>query len=180
MTQNTKKPRQLKAENCTIYTLGAFGASRLEVKTAWLQVVKHAQYSSAVELRFLRPRKRKHEGRTLADRDMYLIVLTGWGHPKPGDSLEAIESGSEGITASRTRHACFAPEWREEFEALINPYLAAHRDAVLADFRGHNAYNFLEGEEMEPLPDTPRSRAAFAREQRAQDNAHYGADTEDA
>jgi hypothetical protein len=118
--------------------LGAFGYKRLEAREFVIELVKYAQYPSAVQCRFKRARER-HWREFVSDRDPSLIVLAGWGHPEPASPFGL------GAGAAQTRYLSCDPMWCTEFASLLTRYLAEHPSVtVLADYRGHHPYLPLE------------------------------------
>lgn len=60
-----------------------------------------------------------------------LVVLDGWGHPKPPDGFVR-----ENEWSFKGRWSMFAPEWRVEFDAFLKNYLGEYPQVcVLADYR---------------------------------------------
>lgn len=115
---------------CTVYVLGAFGYSRREVKEASVEVKPYAQYTEAVHLTFKEPRQKLTRGLTQGYKPN-VVILEGWGHPKPESALTPTEGGSI------TRHASFDPAYEAEFADLLTKHLFENPTVkVLADFRG--------------------------------------------
>jgi hypothetical protein len=135
----SRQPRVLRGERATLYHLGAFGYKRVEAREFVIELVKYAQYPSAVQCRFKRGRERNWR-EFVCDREPSLIVLAGWDHPEPASPFKAVAGGEQ------TRYLSCDPKWSTEFSSLLTRYLAeTPRATVLADYRGHNPYLPLEG-----------------------------------
>ena len=128
-------PTELKAhDKVTIYKLGAFGVKKYECRRAQIKVGKYAQYAAAVSVQMLLPRKRKWVGYV----DTYkpsTLVLSGWGHPNPPSALTKPKDEGFFVT-QKSRFSSFAPEYGEEFNTMIDGYIAGSDATVVADWRG--------------------------------------------
>lgn len=132
----------LDAAECTYYRIEAFGAKRVECKWLRVRVQSYAQYPRALRVEYLPKGKRKALG-FMETLHPSLLVLRGYGHPEPGNAFtpERVEAHPGGfVRTSMTRHSCYAPEWRIEFNATMAPYLEEHPGHVLADYRGHDSH----------------------------------------
>ncbi len=122
-------PIPLEAVEATIYRRGEFNYRRFEVRSVEVSTEAYAQYERALRFEFVLKGKRQRAG-FLESYRPEVVVLRGHGHPVPAD---AFEDRGGGCTMSR--HLSHGPEWAEEFEALIGPYLAAHPGVLLGDYR---------------------------------------------
>ena len=100
-------------QNVTFYTMGAFGADRVDCKDAVVREgVKYAQYNDAVEITFLEKGKRNHIRRTLSGSGRYLLVVEQKHAIGVPDPFVACDSGRQ------TKYATFDPRFQQEWDLL--------------------------------------------------------------
>lgn len=138
------QPREVSLERATLYYLGGFGIKRVECRTLRVRLVKFAQYASAVEVYFIEKGKRTPRG-TKEGHDPRIVVLAGWGHFEPPSALDRMPDDGSGTVCERSRFTSFAPEWVLEMDRLIDAHLAKHPQALVADYRGRDCTQALEG-----------------------------------
>ncbi len=133
-------PSAIDFEKATIYHGNSFGPRKVEVKAGKARLVQHAQYASAVQVSFIEPRKRQWKGFT-EDSPRSLLILKGWGHPDPASPFGPETRSESGLLCSSSRYSCFDPRWGQEFDAMIDVYLAKlPASTVIADYRKHSAH----------------------------------------
>jgi len=110
----------------TIYTVGMFGISKMEVKNLETERKKYAQYENALYVRFIPKGKRKLRQMVLVPSD-YILILDGHNHPSPDDGFkQEVEGKTPGIMVKASRYTCYSPEYLTDFENMINPYMEAN------------------------------------------------------
>lgn len=103
----------------TLYTEGAFGISRTEVKDITFKVGIYAQYDFAMAVTFVPKGKRKEVGRWITPRDFVAFVPAGIPAPDPEAPWGATETTATGLTSRQTRYASFDPRWVSDFEPRL-------------------------------------------------------------
>jgi hypothetical protein len=122
-------PVPLEAGPATIYHRSQFNYRRLEVRELSVSTERYAQYQRALRIEFVEKGKRRRYAMQQSYRPE-VVILAGHGHPVPADAFEDRGGG-----CSMSRHLSHGPEWSEEFQALIGPYLAERPGVLLADYR---------------------------------------------
>jgi hypothetical protein len=115
---------QLEGERATIYHLGPLGASKIEA--AQFRIGSETSEGKRV-VQYRAPRARLWKGfQTRA----LLVVLDGLGHP----AHPTMDRNPDGRSET-TRFACYAPEWRGDFDRFMAGYLESGAARVLLDAR---------------------------------------------
>lgn len=124
----------------TIYYRGELMGNihRLEVRSFGVSVGPYAQYSAAVEARFVKKGGRSVLGFVQSFQPS-LVILEGWGHPEPAGIWDKTEE-RDGVKVTCGRHSSCSPEWANEFDALLAAHVSATGAKILHDFRGHDPY----------------------------------------
>lgn len=123
----------------TMYVRGRFGYSKTEVTDIEADVVSYAQYKAAVRVTFLPKGARKRRSLTETYKPS-IVVLEGWGHPDPGSPFGEEESVG-GVVTMTTRYTSFDERYSEEFNTMIDAYIAKTGTVVVEDFRKHDSMN---------------------------------------
>lgn len=127
--------RVLKVEKITIYTSGGFGISKYEAKLIEHGHKKYAQYDAAPYVHFIEKGKRTPKGIVMGYKP-FILILKGHGHPEPADGfIEQDIEGVPGMVTKRSRYSSFDSRYQTDFNALINPYISANPELVIADYR---------------------------------------------
>lgn len=145
------KPLQ-PGDKITIYTSSGFMGNICRYQATYVShgAGKYAQYENSQFLHYIPAGKRKpHSIR--GTYHPFILVLRGHGHPNPGDFFgEERQSGS--FSVKESRHSSFAPEWKWEFNAMINPYIEKNPDLVAFDWRHtKDTCNLIENNERKDL-----------------------------
>lgn len=96
--------------NCTLYTMEAFGANRVDCK--WIVVKykqKYAQYNDAIRVEYLEKGKRKPRARMLIS-NKYLMIVDTKDAIKVPDCMDHYEGGKQ------TRYATFDERWLTDWQ----------------------------------------------------------------
>lgn len=123
----------------TIYVASQLGLGIVKIEASAFahKVGPCAQHGAAVHFAFV-PKGGRSERTSVEPTHPSLLVLDGWGHPDPDDVwTEAAPTCSPDVTVQTGRHRSFSPAWRTEFASKIDPYIAAGRGRVVADYRAH-------------------------------------------
>ena len=127
-------------QNATIYFSGEmFGIyHRVQVRAFYVETGPWAQYTNAVSVFFIAKSQRTVKGLTQSYKPS-LLILDGWGHPKPDDMFgpETVDPVT-GTGTKRSKYSAFDPGWKNDFDAMIDAHIAGGA-RVLHDFRKHNS-----------------------------------------
>jgi hypothetical protein len=138
--ENTTNRPALTETKATIYFRGEMMGNihKIEVRSFSVEVRPYAQYSAAIEARFVKKGGRQVLG-FVQSYAPSLVVVEGWGHPDAAPIFgPAVER--DGVTVFRGRHSSCSPEWATEFDALLAAHVASTGAKILHDFRGHNPH----------------------------------------
>ena len=132
---------ELTNQKVTIYRASEFGMGfvKIECRKFGFEHRSYAQYGNAVSVHFVGKGKRKARGFVETSHPS-CVVLEGHGHPDAPSAFTPWEESSTGCMVSKGRHSGFSPEWGNEFNAMINAYVAESGAKVLLDTRGNNPY----------------------------------------
>jgi len=150
----------IRAKKATIYLttegISLGNVHKLEVREVEVIRKPWAQYPSAVQCKYLLPRKRNWSGRTGSYKP-YIVVLEGWGHPDPDSPWVTIKEDSE-VSVSESKYFSCSDGWETDFDRKLTSYLEANPSVkVLGDYRHTNGCN--------PHDPTPAKEHADHREQ---------------
>lgn len=115
-------------EHVTVYTSGSFGYVGTVCRRAVIREGQWAQYSDAVAVTMLEPRKRNVRGVVKSDRGVVIVAGKGPTAPVP---MFSAESTANGVTTSHSIARSCDPSWETKFAA----WLAECGLTVLADYR---------------------------------------------
>lgn len=153
------------AKKATLYvqTEGICLGNILKIEVREIQVLRRewAQYPSAVEYRYKKPRQRAWRG-SVASYKPYLVVLEGWGHPDP-DSPWVTVKDTPDVTVEESRYSSCSDGWGNDFDKKLAAYLEANPSVkVLGDYRHTTGCNTYE---REPKSEFDAQQAQSVREQ---------------
>lgn len=117
----TTAPATQTFSNVTIYLKSGFGSiNRIDVREVTIeQGVKYAQYTDAIKLTYLEPRKRNLRGSYLTYKP-FLIVVRREDAFDPQSALGEPELGSTpGISVRSSRYSSFDDRWVSDFRAEL-------------------------------------------------------------
>lgn len=140
------------AGKCTVYFNGGMGIKMIRCTRVVVQSGPYAQYNRAVFVQYRETRKRYDRVRVETSHPSVLIV-EGHDAPSPDDPFvpvptASLESGSddvdekfsfETVSISRSRYMSCDPRWQSDFDAMVNPKIAAGELKVVYDGRVSNA-----------------------------------------
>ena len=133
----------MKTDRVTLYFSGEMMGNyhRIECRSAEISLRAYAQFSAAIEVRFMQKGCRRVRGFMQTDSPS-LLVLEGWGHPQPAGIFDEStrEEVSPGVTFTKGRHSGFSPGWRLDFDAMIGEHVEKTGAKIVADFREHNPH----------------------------------------
>lgn len=136
MTQPTTESTT--AEKATLYIRGGLGnVVKVECRRVEITRRAYAQYSSAIEYRFVPKGARRERGAVETYRSS-LLVLEGHGHPDPDgiwDESSRKDEGS-GVSSVRARYSGHDPRWESDFGAMIDAHIQETGAKVVWDTRG--------------------------------------------
>ncbi len=121
----------------TIYTPSDFLGNIVKIEARLIDHGRrpYAQYQAAPFVRFI-PKGKRNPRSLVATSKPFILILSGHGHPDPDEMLLPSEpSATPGVTMRRGRYSSFDPRWVTDFNARINPYIAAKSGIVVADYR---------------------------------------------
>ncbi len=98
----------------------------------------YAQYSSAIQVRFVKKGGRTERGfvETYKPR---LLVLEGWGHPEPAGLFDGGKTTEfEGGSFSQAKHMAFDGGYAADFDSMIAKHIADTGAKVAFDARGEH------------------------------------------
>lgn len=139
-------------KNATIYFSGEMLGTyhRIQVRAFYVETgVQYAQYPNAVALFFIAKSQRTVKAMIQTYRPS-LLILDGWGHPKPDDMWgpEEVHTAT-GLVTKRSKYSAFDEGWKKDFDTMIGAHItamtAARKSAglpeavILHDFRGHDS-----------------------------------------
>lgn len=139
----------LKEQKVTLYFRGETMGNihKIEARAFSTRLRPWAQFSSSVEVRFLKKGARRVLG-FIQSYQPSLVILDGWGHPDPAPIFgPAVQRN--GVEISRGRHSACSPEWSTEFDAMLAAHVAEKGAKILHDFRGHNSYGVIPADVAE-------------------------------
>jgi hypothetical protein len=113
----------------TIYIGGSFGVSKHEATLIDHGRQRYAQYEAAPFVTFT-PRGKRKARSWAQGYHPYLLILAGHGHPDPQAWLVPAAGGDQ-----VSRYSSCDPRWETDFDAQIDPYVAANPGVVVADYR---------------------------------------------
>lgn len=128
------------APNTTVYLRSDMMGNvlKIECSKAEARRIPYAQYANAVVADFI-PAQKRTARQVYQTTNPYLLILKGVGHPDPDDLYGAEERTASGCTVARSRYRSCDPRWMTDFDARINPYIAANPGVVVADLRSTQA-----------------------------------------
>jgi hypothetical protein len=126
----------LPGEPVTLYSKSEmFGTiQKVEGKLLAHGRARYAQYPLAPFVELVPKGKRKGVRRQGSYRP-FLLVLKGHGHPEPGKMFTKVIYQTPEAPVTEATHTGFSAGWVNDFNALIEPYLAANPGLVVADYR---------------------------------------------
>lgn len=124
--------------HCTIYyrseLMGTI--SSMECRSVEIEIRKYAQYENAVHVKFIKKGARKPRGFVQTHKPS-LIVVEGHKNIKP---LGMFEGGkqvvSEDMTTTEAKHTAFSDGYADDFDQMLEEWLAKSGRVMLADYRG--------------------------------------------
>lgn len=104
-----------RSERATLYSKSEFlGNYRsVEVRNLTVELIKYAQYPSAVQITFT-PKGARRERVLIESFQPSAVVVEGWGHAKPRGAFDRISDSLE-----QSRYRSCSPAWGEEFAAFL-------------------------------------------------------------
>jgi len=144
----------------TLYYSTDFGEV-VQVEVREVSVVRRpwAQFKGAVAAQFKQPRQRKLR-HYLGSYRPYLVVLKGWGHPRPAD-MYSWSVSTTGALVGTSRHMSCSGGYEREFDELLSSYLAEHPEVeVLGDYRHTQGCNSYDAAASEPYLESQRQSVA--------------------
>lgn len=135
------KKSALTERRVTIYLRGEMFANyhKVEASAYAVSIEPYAQYPAAVRCGF-RPKGCRRARGIVQTFEPSLLVLHGWGHPDPAPMMTEYETQASGAEVRCSRFTSCSPEWKREFDAMIDRYLEGKRGLVVADYRGHDSH----------------------------------------
>lgn len=115
----------------TLYTTSAFGLVKTEVNTISVAEKPYAQYTAALEHRYVPKGKRKPCGFVKGYKP-YTVVVLGHGHPNPADPFTPVKNEG-GIKVSKSRASSFDESWEVEADEFIAAHFTAEQ--MVVDYR---------------------------------------------
>lgn len=125
----------------TLYLADLWAYDRVEVCNLTWRFEKYAQFPNAARLEYTVRDKRKRQTKMFTT--VPLVVLDGWGHPKPPPKFGPTHYGAAYSTQATRRRSC-DPEWQNEFDAFLYGYLQGSKAQVLLDLRKHDPNKAME------------------------------------
>ncbi len=118
-------------QKVTIYSRGIMGVRAVEAKLLDHGRRRYAQYPNAPFVEFIV--KRKRNGSRLVGPDLGILIVAGWGQPKPDGIYDTAtaETRPSGVTTMRGRYSACDPRWQSDFDEMI----AAQNVDIIADYR---------------------------------------------
>ena len=125
----------------TLYLIDSLlqgGYLQIEASRAQVRRVAYAQYNTAVELTY-RPKRARHDRQIMQTFQPTLVILEGWGHFQPDEYYTpgTVHEGQHCTVTQGAFRGC-AGEWRSEFTAMLDAYVAETGAKVVRDYRGAN------------------------------------------
>jgi hypothetical protein len=122
----------------TVYYTGEFMGNIIKQEGKLVKVGRrdYAQFNNSPFVQYVPKRKRKALHLQKGYRP-YMLVLKGHGHPEPAELFgKILDNCHPSVVMSQSTYTGFSGNWVKDFEAKINPYLAAQKqNVVIADFR---------------------------------------------
>ncbi len=136
-------------DKVTIYTVGAFGLSRVEASGLTMHRGPYAQYQNAIHVQYKPKGAQKARGLVKYDNGSgapVLVIVEGWGHPEGPDAFGAPTMNANGVESKETRFACFDPRYTQEAIAFLQDYIKGHkvRLCILSSEDFKTAHDALE------------------------------------
>jgi hypothetical protein len=132
---------ELKAQKVTIYRKSEFsiGYHKMECRKFAFARRQWAQYPNAIEIAYVGKGKRKASWFVESSYPS-CVVLEGHGHPDAPSPWTAPIETENGCMVRSGKYASCDPRWAEDFDAMINAYIAESGAKVVLDTRGNNPY----------------------------------------
>lgn len=132
---------KLTAQKVTIYRKSEFGLGyhKIECRKFGFERRQWAQYLNAIEIAYVGKGKRK--ARWFVESSYpSCVVLEGHGHPDaPSPWTSPVETETGCVVRSGKYSSC-DPRWAEDFDTMINTYIAESGTKVVLDTRGNDPY----------------------------------------
>lgn len=137
LTPNPARKIVVQAQASTLYFKGGYGISKTEAREILIETGPYAQYNSAVFVTFI-PKGGRTPRSFVQTFRPDLVVLPGWGHFSPDDSMLPAEDAGNGVSISKGRYTSCDPRWASDFGGKLSAYLSAKGVGTLADMRQHD------------------------------------------
>jgi hypothetical protein len=128
--------------NVTVYVNSEFMGNINRVEGALMRfgTEKYAQYDNGVFVALIPKGKRNG---IIYQRQSYatVLILEGHGHPSPDAMFTEKLPSAEGISVTTSKYASFDEGWVNDFDAMIDKYIAEKNPVVLGDFRVSKGFN---------------------------------------
>lgn len=126
----------MEAQKVTIYSSSEFFGSfnKYEGKLIDHGTEKYAQYNNAPFVKWIPSRKRNPVQLLKANKPM-ILVLEGIGHPAPDSLYNEPHYSNETVQVSKSRYSAFDEGWSNDFDLMIDKYIAENNVKIIADYR---------------------------------------------
>jgi hypothetical protein len=129
----------------TVYVNSEFGGNINKIEGTVMRYgnEKYAQYDNGAFVAMV-PKGKRNGIMYQRQSHATLLILVGHGHPEPASMFSDPVISDNGVAVSQSRYSSFDEGWVNDFDAMIDKYIAEKNPVILADFRvskGFNPYN---------------------------------------